>query len=305
MSIVTLNDIRDLLYPGLNHILVEQPTYGELWKEMFKTSPSTMVEEFDVEMRGLGTASIMGENAPLPVDTMGQRFKQTYRHVMVGNSFAVSKLSIDDNLYKSQFYHRAEMLKASLRDAKNQLGANVFNNAFNSAYAYGDGQPACSASHPIDNGTYSNLLVAGGGATIDFGEGALEAMVLLTQKTRDQAGLRVSLTIDKLIIHPDEQFAASRLLDSAFRPDTANNDVNALNKNNYIPNGYRVNQFLTRSGAFFLLTSAENGLRHFQRQAVETDAYACFDTKAVKFSALERYSFGISNPRALIGSPGA
>lgn len=305
MSIVNLAQIRDLLRPGLDAILVDQDSYGEQWAEIFKTSQSTMAEEYDVEMRSLGAASIVSEGAQIPVDTMGQRIKNVYRHVLVANSFNVTKLAVDDNQYKSQFFNQAKALNASLKDTKNQLGANILNNAFNTAYAYGDGQPACSATHPIDNGSYSNLLVAGGGATIDFGEGALEAMILLSQKTRTQAGLRVSLKVDKLIVHPDEQFAASRLLDSAFRPETANNDINALHKNNYIPNGYRVNEFLTRSGAFFLLTSAINGMRHFQRQAVETDAYADFDTKSVKFSALERYSFGITNSRALIGSPGA
>lgn len=305
MSIISLAQIRDLLRPGLDSILMDQPSYGEQWAEIYKTSQSTMAEEYDVEMRGLGSASIVSEGAAMPIDTMGQRFKNVYRHVLVANSFCVTKIAIDDNLYKNQFFDQAKELRASLKDAKNQLGANILNNAFNSAYAYGDGQPACSATHPIDGGSYSNLLVANGGATIDFGEGALEAMIILSQKTRSQSGRRVSLRADKLIVHPEEQFAASRILDSAFRPETANNDINALHKNNYIPNGYRVNQFLTRPGAFFLLTDAAGGLKHFQRQAVETDAYADFDTKSVKFSALERYSFGLSNSRALIGSPGA
>lgn len=305
MSIVNLAQIRDLLRPGLDEILVDQDSYGEQWAEIFKTTQSSMAEEYDIEMRSLGAASIVSEGAPIPVDTMGQRVKNVYRHLMVANSFAVTKIAVDDNQYKNQFFNEARALKASLKDTKNQLGANILNNAFNPAYAYGTGQPACSATQPIDNGSYSNLLVAGGGATIDFGEGALEAMIILSQKTRSWSGLRVALKIDKLIVHPDEQFAASRLLDSAFRPETANNDINALNKNNYIPNGYRVNEFLTRSGAFFMLTNALSGMKHMQRQAVETDAYADFDTKSVKFSALERYSFGISNPRALFGSPGA
>jgi hypothetical protein len=301
---ITTGQIRDLLRPGLDAVFGDYDSYPEQWSEIFKTSQSTMAEEYDVEMRFLGAASIVPEGAPIPVDTMSQKVRNSYRHVLVAQSFVVTKQAVDDNQYKSQFFKEAEALKASLRDTKNQLGANILNNAFNAAYSYGDGQPACSELHPIDGGTYSNKLVANGGVTIDLGEGALEALLILSQKTRTWSGLKVSLKPEKLIVCTNDQFTASRLLDSAFRPETANNDINALHKNNYIPSGYKVNQFLT-GPAFFLLTNQKNGLKHFQRQAIETDAYADFDTKAAKFSALERYSFGISDSRAIFGSPGA
>lgn len=301
---ITTGQIKDLLRPGLDAVFGDYDSYPEQWSEIFKTSQSSMAEEYDVEMRFLGGASIVAEGAPIPVDTMGQRVRNTYRHVKVAQSFVVTKEAIDDNLYKNQFFKEARALKAALTDTKNQLGANILNNAFNAAYAYGDGQPACSTVHPLDGGSWSNKLVANGGVTVDLGEGALEALLILSQKTRSWSGLKVSLKAEKLIISTNDQFTASRLLDSAFRPETANNDINALNKNNYIPGGYKVNQFLTGPG-FFLLTNAPDGLKHFQRQAVETDAYADFDTKSAKFSALERYSFGISDPRALFGSPGA
>ena len=200
-----------------------------------------------------------------------------------------------------QFPQQAVSLRNSLRVTKNILGANVLNNAFNAAYPIGDGQPVCSKNHPIDGGVFSNTF----NAHVDFSEAGVEQAIIAIQKFPMQSGILAQTMAKKIIVPRDLQFAASRLLNSQFRISTANNDINAVYHNDYIPEGYRVNQYLTSQDAWFILTDAPDGLKHYQRTGVETDTYVDYQTDNVMAKATERYSFGVSNPRGIFGSPSA
>lgn len=299
---INTGQIAQLLRPGLKAVFGNYNTYPEQWTEIYKSQPSDKYQEIEVEMKYLGAADIVAEGAPTPVDSMGQRIVTNYIHRKIAISFSITEEAIQDNQYQSQFPLQAESLRNSLRTTKNQLGANLLNNAFDPAYPIGDGQSVCSANHPIDGGVFSNTLA--GSATVDFSEAALEAAIIQIQKFPMQSGILAQTMAKKLILPRELQFAASRLLNSAFRSETANNDINALYHNDYIPGGYKINQYLVSPSAWFIITDAENGLKHFQRSPVTTDTYVDFATSNVMAKASERYSFGISNPRAIFGSPG-
>jgi len=300
---INTGQIAQLLRPGLKAVFGQYPTYPEQWTEIFKTYQSDKYQEIEVEMKYLGAADIKPEGQPIATDSMGQRIVTNYIHKRVGLSFTITKEAVEDNLYQNQFPEQAKSLRNSLRITKNILGANILNNAFNAAYPIGDGQPVCSTAHPIDGGTFSNAFGAGT-ANVDFSEAGVEQAIILIQKFPMQSGILSQTMAKKMILPRELQFSASRLLNSAFRVDVANNDINALYHNDYIPEGYRINQFLTSPTAWFILTDAEDGLKHFQRTPVETDTYVDYPTDNVMAKATERYSFGVSNPRGIFGSPG-
>lgn len=299
---INTGQIAQLLRPGLKAVFGQYPTYPEQWTEIFKTYQSDKYQEIEVEMKYLGAADIKPEGQPIATDTMGQRIVTNYIHKRVGLSFTITKEAVEDNLYQNQFPQQAVSLRNSLRVTKNILGANVLNNAFNAAYPIGDGQSVCSTTHPIDGGVFSNSLA--GSATVDFSEAGVEQAIIQIQKFPMQSGILSQTMAKKLILPRELQFAASRLLNSAFRVDVANNDINALYHNDYIPEGYKINQFLTSTTSWFIITDAEDGLKHFQRTPVETDTYVDYPTDNVMAKATERYSFGVSNPRGIFGSPG-
>jgi hypothetical protein len=300
---INTGQIAQLLRPGLKAVFGQYPTYPEQWTEIFKTYQSDKYQEIEVEMKFLGAADIKPEGQPIATDSMGQRFVTNYIHRRVGLNFVITKEAVEDNLYQSQFPQQAVSLRNSLRVTKNILGTAILNNAFNAAYPIGDGQALCSTSHPIDGGVFANTF-GNGAPTVDFSEAGLEQAIITIQKFPLQSGILSQTMPEKLIIPRELQFAAQRLLNSSFRVDTANNDINALYNANYIPKGYKVNQFLTSTTAWFLLTDAENGLKHFQRTPVETDTYVDYQTDNVMAKATERYSFGASNCRAVFGSVG-
>lgn len=300
---INTGQIAQLLRPGLKAVFGQYPTYPEQWTEIFKTYQSDKYQEIEVEMKYLGAADIKPEGQPIATDSMGQRIVTNYIHKRVGLSFTITKEAVEDNLYQNQFPQQAISLRNSLRVTKNILGANVLNNAFNAAYPIGDGQSVCSATHPIDGGVFSNAF-GNGAPNVDFSEAGVEQAIILIQKFPMQSGILSQTMAKKLILPRELQFAASRLLNSAFRVDVANNDINALYHNDYIPDGYKINQYLTSATAWFIITDAEDGLKHFQRTPVETDTYVDYPTDNVMAKATERYSFGVSNPRGIFGSPG-
>lgn len=300
MAIITSN-IADLLRPGLKTVFGQLDMYPEQWTEIYKTFTSTRNYEIDVEMKYSGPAVITAEGQSYTGDSMGQRILTNYVHKKIGLFFEITKEAIDDNQYQAEFPMKALSLKNSIRVAKETLGAALLNNAFNAAFPIGDGQPVCSDFHPIDNGTYSNKL----SVQAALSQGALEQIIIKIQKMKMQSGILAKTMPQKLIVSPENQFTASVLLNSQFKTGVANNDINAIYHSNYIPQGFRVNQYLNNPAAWFVLTDSPQGFKYFQRQALETDSYVDFLSDVVMCKASERISFGISNARGVAGSTGA
>ena len=108
----------------------------------------------------------------------------------------------------------------------------------------------------------------------------------------DERGLKIAAKGMKMIVPSALQFTAERLMKSANRVGTADNDINALSNMGMIPQGYVVNHYLTDTNAFFIKTDVPNGLKHFVRSPMKTAMEGDFTTGNVRYKARERYSFG-------------
>ena len=139
----------------------------------------------------------------------------------------------------------------------------------------------------------------------DLNETSLEAAVISIAGWTDERSLLIAAKPRKLIIPPALQFVATRLLETQGRVGTADNDLNALKNNGSVPEGYAVNHYLTDTDAWFLISDVPNGLKHFTRTPMSTSMDADFDTGNSRYKARERYSFGVSDPLGVYGSPGA
>ena len=103
-----------------------------------------------------------------------------------------------------------------------------------------------------------------------------------------------------MIVPSALQFTADRLMNSAGRVGTADNDINALRNMGMIPGGYSINHYLTDTDAFYLITDVPNGMKHFERAPLTTKMEGDFDTGNVRYKARERYVFGVSDPRGYL-----
>jgi hypothetical protein len=265
--------------------------------------------EEEVMLTGFGSAATKQEGAGVVYDNATESFTSRYTHETVALAFAITEEAIEDNLYDRLASRYTRALARSMANTKQVKAASVLNNAFDTGGSYngGDGKALCTTDHPLSNGgTFRNEL----STAADLSETSLEQSLIDIAGFVDERGLKIALQGVKLVIPKELQFTAERILKSPLSTTAggsnafAKNDINAMMNMGMIPQGYRVNHFLSDTDAFFIMTDAPNGLKHFVRSPVKTAIEGDFDTGNVRFKARERYSFGWSDPRGIFGSPG-
>jgi hypothetical protein len=302
MAISRAQLLKELL-PGLNALFgLEYAKYGEEAAEIFETESSDRSFEEETKLSGFGAAPVKNEGAAIAYDNAQEAYTARYNHETISMGFSVTEEAIEDNLYDSLSARYTKALARAMAYTKQVKGAAILNNAFDNTVTYGDGVELCSTAHPlVSGGTNSNEPATGA----DLNETSLEAAVIQIAGWTDERGLLIAAKPRKLVVPSDLQFVATRLLDTELRTNTADNDLNAIRHNGSIPEGYTVNHYLTDTNAWFLLTDVPNGLKHFVRTPMQTSMDADFDTGNSRYKARERYSFGVSDPLGIFGSPGA
>jgi hypothetical protein len=291
------------LEPGLNALFgMEYARYEGEHAEIFDTESSDRAFEEEVMLVGFGNAPTKTEGAGVDFDDANEAYTARYSHETVALAFALTEEAIEDNLYDRLGARYTKALARSMAHTKQVKAAAVLNNAFNSSFTGGDGVELCSLAHPLGaGGTFANEP----STAADLNETSLENALIDISTFVDERNMIIALRGAKMVIPPQLQFIADRLLESTLRPSTADNDINAVRNMGMVPEGYTVNHFLTDPDAFFIKTDAPNGFKHFERSPMRTNMEADFDTGNMRFKARERYSFGFSDPRCVFGSPGA
>lgn len=293
--------IRQLLRPGLQAVWASEQMYPTEYSEVFTTHSSDKAVEIDVEIKMLGLAQVRPEGAATAFDTMGERSQTSYVNKYVSIGFIITRQAIKDNLYKTRFPMQAKALKNTMNQTKEIICANVFNNGFSTSFPIGDGKPFFSTTHPIDGGVVANTPAI----AADLNETSLEQALITISEFQSSSGLIVMAKPQKLLVPPALMFQAARLMKSQFRTNTANNDVSAIYSMGAIPQGERINHFLTSSSAWFVTTDMnENGLKLLQREELEVDIWTEPTTDNLQVKAIERYSAGVTDFRCCYGSNG-
>ena len=290
------------LEPGLNALFgLEYNNYANEHAEIFDTENSDRAFEEEVMLSGFANAPIKAEGTSVSFDSAQETFTARYTHETLALAFANTEEAIEDNLYDRLASRYTKALARSMANTKQVKAANVLNNAFSSSSAGGDGKELCATDHPIVAGTERNEL----STAADLNETSLEQSLIDIAALTDERGLKIAAQGTKLIIPSALQFTAERLMKSAGRTGTADNDINAVVSKGMVPQGYVVNHYLTDTDAFFIKTDVPNGLKHFVRAPMKTAMEGDFTTGNVRYKARERYSFGFSDWRGIFGSPGA
>jgi hypothetical protein len=291
------------LEPGLNALFgMEYARYENQHAEIFETESSDRAFEEEVLIVGFGNARDKSEGQSVGYDSASEGFTARYTHETVALAFSLTEEAVEDNLYDRLGARYTKALARSMAHTKQVKAANVLNNAFDSNFTGGDGVELVSNAHPLaGGGTFSNRP----SAYADLNETSLENALISISTFVDDRNMILALQGTKLIVPPQLQFVADRLLETPGRVETADNDINAIRNMGLLPQGYAVNHFLTDTDAFFVLTDCPDGFKHFERSPISTSMEGDFDTGNVRYKARERYSFGFSNPRCVFASQGA
>jgi len=302
MANINTGSFAKALEPGVQKWYGDYPTYGDQCKEIFDTRTSKRAYEEIMSTSMFGMCAIKPEGSPVSYDTAQQGFYTRATHSVYALGFVITKEAIRDNMYMELAQQRSKALARSRHITRETVAANVLNRAETAGYTGGDGLTLLSTAHLNKaGGTFSNRLTT----AADLSEAALEQACIDVSKWTDDRGLLIAAKPMKLIIPSDLEFEAERILNSELRTDTSNNDPNAMANLGRIPQGFRVNNFLTDVDAWFLKTDCQDGMIHYLREADEVGADNDFDTSNAKFKVEGRESFIFGDPKGIFGSLGA
>ena len=284
-AISRANELKQLL-PGLNALFGEEyNNYENEHEDIYVTENSERSFEEELKLSGFGAAPVKDEGAAISYDTAQESFVARYTHETIAMGYAITEEAMEDNLYVSLSARYTKALARAMAYTKQVKSVVPLNNGFTS----------------FNGGTNSNRPATGA----DLNEVSLEDAIIQIGGYTDERGLKIAARARKLIIPSALQFVATRLLQSDYRVGTADNDINAIKTNGVIPEGFSVNHYLTDPNAFFITTDIPDGMKHFVRSPMTTSMDGDFDTGNVRYKARERYSFGVSDPLGIFGSPGS
>ena len=289
------------LEPGLNALFgLEYKRYENQHAEIYSTESSDRAFEEEVMLSGFAQAQVKPEGSGVTFDNAQETFTARYSHETVALAFAITEEAVEDNLYDQLSSRYTKALARSMANTKQVKAVNPLINGFGT-FTSGDGSALFATNHPTVSGTVSNTLATAS----DLNETSLEQALIDIAAMKDERGLKIAARGVKMIIPSELQFTAERLMKTQGRVGTADNDINAIVSMGMVPQGYRVNNFLTDTDAFYIITDVPNGMKYFERSPIKTAMEGDFDTGNVRYKARERYSFGVSDFRGIFASPGA
>ena len=294
------------LEPGLNALFgLEYNRYDNESAEIYVTESSDRAFEEEVMLSGFANADVKAEGQGVSYDEAQETYTARYTMETIALAFAITEEAIEDNLYDRLSSRYTKALARSMSNAKQVKAAAPLNNGLPSVttgkFTSGDGANLFSTSHSTIAGNVKNTLTT----QADLNETSLEQSLIDIAALTDERGLRIAAKGVKMIVPSANQFNAERILKSQGRTQTADNDINAINSMGMIPQGYRVNHFLTDADSFYIITDVPNGMKHFERTPLTTSMEGDFDTGNVRYKARERYVSGVSDFRGIFGGEGA
>jgi hypothetical protein len=292
------------LEPGLNALFgLEYKRYENQHAEIYATESSDRAFEEEVMLSGFAQAQVKPEGSGVTFDNAQETYTARYTHETVALAFSITEEAIEDNLYDRLASRYTKALARSMANTKQVKAVAPLINGLptNDAFDSGDGVSLFNTSHPTIAGIVANTLAT----QADLNETSLEQSLIDIAAMTDERGLKIAARGVKMIVPSELQFTAERLMKSQGRVGTADNDINAIVSMGMVPQGYRVNNFLTDTDAYYIITDVPNGMKYFNRSPIKTAMEGDFDTGNVRYKARERYSFGVSDYRGIFGVEGA
>jgi len=301
MAVITTGSHPKALWPGVYAWFgAKYNEHPQQYTKLFDIKSSSKNYEEMVEQTGFGLAPVKAEGSSTAYDSHAQGVTARGTNVAYSLGYIVTREEKADNLYSEVSMQRAASLAFSMAQTRENVGANVYNRAFNASYLGGDGSALCVSDHSSLAGNQSNIL----GTAADLSEASLEDLTINIMDAKNSKGLKISLQPKTLIVPTALVYDAQRILESTLRSSSADNDINALKSMSIIPEVV-VNNYLTDSDAWFIRTNAPSGLCWFDREPVQFSKDEDFDTDNAKAKAYMRFVPFWGDWRGVYGTAGA
>jgi phage major head subunit gpT-like protein len=276
--------------------------YPTQFDQIFLVENSTRSIEQMSELSGVGQFSTIGEGQPVRFDTPIQGFDKTFTHTRFGLGIQTTQDAVEDDKIGLIYKSHAD-LAISAKDTMELDAAATFNNGFSGSYLGPDGKALFALDHPLykSGGTQANTATA---ADLDIV--SLQAAMTDFETQKDPAGRLIHVPCQKLVVPPQSRFIAYEITESAMRPDTTNNAVNALKfAADGMPSPF-VWRYLTDPDSWYLLASPENtGLIWFWRRKTYSKQWFDDYTETGNYAVRYKKSHGWFSFYGTYGNPGA
>lgn len=294
------DNVDKVVFSGLNQYLKEMPP---IWRGYYNVKTSDRRLEIMQGVTGMGDVPEKPEGEAYALDFIRPGYQKQLIHTEFGLGFEVTETALDDDQF-DQLDKSSMWLAFSARTVEEKRAAAIFNNGFSTETAW-DGVSVFSSSHTLaGGGTARNILAT----AADLSATSLtQALVDLQNQTKLDSGQLVApVTGLTLLIPPDYEFLAERIIRSTQLAQSADNDVNALRTRrtwNIV-----INPYLTDSDAWFVLAS--NTKQHGITSYTRTGIYApprMVDARTgnLIYKVRFRRSWGVSWWQNIFASPGA
>ena len=245
----TFSELHDNLDRAIFTLLGKE--YRELnpiWRKYFTVKNSQKRSELVLTVTGMGDVPEKPEGQAYVTDIIQSGYSREFIHTEFGMMFEVTQTALEDDRY-DVLSEYAKWLMFSARVVEEKRAALLFANGFTTENSP-DGVSIFNAAHVLKGGgTARNQLTVAS----DLSWTSLQtALTDWQRETKFEAGQFMQPAEDLfLIVPPELEFTAHRIIASTGLPGSADNDVNAIKALRNIT--VVKNVYLTDTDAWFLL----------------------------------------------------
>lgn len=297
----TRGQFAQLLAPALFEVIYEDlEAHSEEYSQTFNVSPSTRAYEEDILVAGLGQVPTKPEGEVLKLDDPIQGGSYRYTHQSYALGFQVTREMWQDDQYGIMKKVSGDF-SASIKQTIESTAANILSNGFTASTGTitVDGATLYNTAHPLlGGGSYSNRAAT----DISLSVSGLQEVIMLFEKMVNERGLLKLSIPEQLLIPPELQYTAGEILNSAYKPNSGNNDVNVM-QGRLEP---YINHYLTLTTAWFVFARKQSHyLKFFWREQPMMESQDDYFTKGANFSTFFRFSCGATYWHGTAASRGA
>lgn len=227
--------------------------------------------------------------------------KVRYTHVPFGHGFRITREMADDDLYGVMGKRMSNKLAWAGRQTIDNEFAGLINDAFSgSVYTGFDSLALCHTAHVLlKGGTYGNRPSTDTVLSLT----ALQAAVNNMENTVSEENLKLVIRPRILLVDPTWKWVAREILQSEYKPYTANNEINPIRGEGLQFMEYH---YLTSADDWLLLAApGQHDLNFFWRIKMEFHNGDDFDSGDAKYRGYMRFIQGFGDWRGVYGSSGA
>ena len=294
-----------LLEPKLSNIWNEaypqRPVEYTAFVNVRETKKATLT---DYKMGDFGALRLKGEGENVIYSDPLFGNQKEYIPVRFANGYKITQEMIDHELYGQVEKYERALIKSAI-DLQEVTAARLLNGAFATTAADGysatgfDSLQLASTAHTrLDGGA---VLRNRPSTDIDLGVTGLQnALIDWHTQNLDERGRPQLIRPKLLIVHPNDLFTARELLQSEFKPGTANNEINALREDGL---SFMVSHYQTDGDQWSLIgdTHDLNFIWDVRpRGGMEED----FDSEVIKRKVVEGFFVGFGEWRGFWSTSG-